>query len=479
MKQILLTCSLLFTCFAFGQTSVNEIARSKIYVMGTYFDKKNEVIRLQTRTDLTDTIIGNLKYRKFQTEEFTDYSDKRTANIYYETFAADIYSLLDKKLNAVHKINYQASGEQVGIFFGKPTRILPELIDTQSSYPTDSLIPTEKIQRKYYQKDNPEIYLVIIPDLKTLAVSSNGQFYTKQLFGDIYDDILNGMQNNYQASTEFDIQKGDEIQLLYRGKSYNDETIMNVKYLGDTVANKRRALKLEIGYGDIDLTKDKDRLVYVTDSGYHVNYGLKVQVNDSGYNRSYGVLTYSYEIFVPYANYKTELKIIDDNGSKKFFLQGVSFDTIGENIYPKIIQVKSESVRSFILPFFPISFIETGNVQGIINYSKIKGIEKGVKRERTYKTEKYVSSDIDIIVKSKNEVEVIFNSIEKGEIEIEVEHFQTDKKLGRLKASVKQGINSFIIHTENLKKDEDYRVQIAYQTTSRIENSSNRITAKY
>ena len=129
MKEILLTFSLLFTCFAFGQTSGGELASSKTYVIETYFNKKNELSRLQTRTDLADTIIGNIKYRKFQTEEFTDYSDKRTVNIYYETFVAGTYSLLDKKLNVVHKINYQTLKEQGGIFFGKQTRILLDLTD--------------------------------------------------------------------------------------------------------------------------------------------------------------------------------------------------------------------------------------------------------------------------------------------------------------------------------------------------------------
>ncbi|HRF17614.1 MAG TPA: hypothetical protein PK977_05575, partial [Chitinophagaceae bacterium] len=314
-----------------------------------------------------------------------------------------------------------------------------EFIDTRNSFPRDSLIPTEKTPRKYYQKDNSEIYLVIIPDLKTLAVSSNGQFYAKQLFGDNYNDISNGLENNFQASTKFNIQKGDEIQLFYRRKWYNDTTnvaeyedkqFKNIKFLGDTVLNNTQALKLEIeGYNYLSGTKDnpEELLVSLTDSGYNVGYQ-----------------------FVPFKNYKTELKIVDNNGNKEFFLQGVTFDTVGNNVYPKIVQAKSnDPYRYFILPFFPMPFIEFGNVQGIITYSKIKGIEKGTKRERTYITSE--NNIRDIISKSKNEVEVSIYFIDKADIEIEIQDFNTDKTVEQLKSSAKQGLNTFIVRADKLE----------------------------
>lgn len=94
MKQTLTVFLLLLTSLTFGQ-SRNDLANSKIYIRATYFDNKNEYIGLQTRTDLADTIIENVKYRKFQTSDFTDYSDKRETKTLYETFANGIYSLLD------------------------------------------------------------------------------------------------------------------------------------------------------------------------------------------------------------------------------------------------------------------------------------------------------------------------------------------------------------------------------------------------
>jgi len=257
MKQTLTIFLLLLSGLTFGQ-SRNELANSKLYFRATYFDKKNEFIGLQTRTDFADTIIDNVKYRKFKTSDFTDYSDKKDTKTFYETFANGVYCLLDDSIKIVHKINYQTNNEQTGIIFGRQTQILLEFIDTRNSFPRDSLIPTEKTPRKYYPTDNSEIYLVIIPDLQSLVVSSNGQFYTKQLMGDNYNDITKGLQNNFTASTKFDIQKGDEVQLFYRRKWYNDTTNLaeyedkqfkNFKYLGDTVVNDTKALKFEVeGY---------------------------------------------------------------------------------------------------------------------------------------------------------------------------------------------------------------------------------------
>lgn len=466
MKHILTILTLLFSYFAFGQNSRSELANSKIYIRATYFDKKNEYIGLQTRIDLVDTIIENVKYRKFKTSDFTDYSDKQETKTFYETFANGVYCLLDNSKKVVHKINYQIDKEQTGTIFGKQSNILLEFIDTRNSYPRDSLVATRKTPRKYYQKDNSEIYLVIIPDLQSLVVSSNGQFYTKQLMGDNYNDITNGFKNNLTASTKFDIQKGDEIQLFYRRKWYDDTTnvaeyqdkqFKNFKYLTDTIVNNTKTLKFEVeGYNYLSGSYDspQELLVTITDSGYYVGYQ-----------------------FVPFQDYKTELKIVDTEKGKDLFLQGVTVDTVDGFTYQKIVQAKSDPYRYFILPFFPMPFIEFGNVQGIITYTKIKGIEKGKKREREYITDK--NNIRDIISKSKNEIEVTIYFIYEAEVEIEIQDYETEKVLGILKGKAKNGLNSFVVRSDNYKKDKQYNVQINYKNKDNSGSFSNNVTTKY
>ena len=466
MRIIILLTLLFLTQFSFGQASRKEMAESKIYVRATYFDQNNEIIGLQVRTDLKDTLIENRNFLKFKTEDFTDYSDIEKTEIYYESFKDGNYRLLNRTLQTVHNIDYNKSEEQISTLFGEQVKTSLEYIDTRRSYPRDNLIATDKTPRKYFKTDNSEIYALIIPDLKTLAVSSNGQFYTKQLFGDNYNDISEGIKNNYQTNNRFDIVPGDEIQLFYRRKWFNDTTgiaqyrdkqFKNVKYIGDTIIDGNKSLRMEIeGYNYLSGSKDgpEDFLIQVTDSGY-----------------------YSSNQFIPFKDYSAELKLIEQNGQKGFSLQGVSKDTINGFTYEKIIQATPDPYRYFILPFFPMPFVEFGNVQGIITYSKIKGIEKGIKRERTYITDENNIRDIYSVSNKKVEIEFYF--LDKLDIEIEIKDYETDKVIGSLKTKSKKGINSFTVKTENLEKGKSYSVQINYKGEDNSGSFSNGFKSKH
>ena len=442
------------------------MAQSKIYVRATYFDQKNEIIGLQVRTDLQDTIIENRQFKKFKTEDFVDYSEIEKTEYFYESFFNSNYKLLDKNIETVHNIDYTATNEQTAILFGNEVKTSLEFIDTRRSYPRDSLIANDKTPRKFFKSDNIEIYALIIPDLKTLAVSSNGQFYTKQLFGDNYNEISEGIKNNFKVNNRFDIQQGDEIQLFYRRKWYNDSTgiaeyqdkqFKNVKYIGDTIIDENKSLRMEIeGYNYLSGSKDgpEDFLIQVSDSGY-----------------------YSSNQFIPFKDYSTELKLIEQNGQKGFSLQGVNKETINGFTYDKIVQATPDPYRYFILPFFPMPFIEFGNVQGIITYSKINGIEKGIKRERTYITDENNIRDIYSVSNKKVEIEFYF--LNKVDIEIEINDYETDKVIGSLKTKSKKGINSFTVKTETLEKGKSYSVQINYKGEDNSGSYSNGFKSKH
>jgi nitrogen regulatory protein PII len=441
---------LLYSQFAFAQSSRSELAHSKIYFRATYIENKNDIIGLQTRTDLADTTINHVIYHKFQTADFTDYDGNKTLNTYYESFADSIYTLLDYRKNTIHKINYLINNEQTGIIFDKQSTILLEFIDTRNSYPRDSLKPTIKTPRKYYQKDSADIYLIIIPDLQSLVVASNGRFYTKQLMGDNYNAITNGFKNSYTATSKFDIQKGDEVQLFYRRKWYDDQTdvakyedkqFKNFRYIGDTILKNTQAMIMETeGYNYLSGSYDRHENVYIylTDSGYY-----------SGYQ------------FVHFQTYKTELKLVETERGKDLFLQGVTFDTINGNAYPKIVQAQSGPYRYYILPFFPMPFIEFGNVQGIITYTKIKGIEKGQKRARTYITDR--NNIRDIFCLNKKEIGIKLYFTEKAKVEIQIQDNDIDKTIATIKAKTKKGLNLFRVKSDNFIENKQYNIQINYQ----------------
>ena len=464
MKLTLFFISLLLTNYSFGQSSRLELANSKIYVCATYFEQNNKYIGLETKTILKDTIIDNITFIKYRTENFTDNSQQKTIQVFYEAFKDGFYNLLDKNLKTIHKINYLTNSPQTGTIFGNTENVVIEFIDTQNSFPRDSLIATNKTPRKYFVKSNSEIYLIIIPDLKTLAVSSNGNFYTKQLFGDNYNNISNGFKSNTKTSNRFNIQIGDEIQLFYRRKWYNDTTgiteyedkqFKNVKYIGDTIISNSKALVMTInGYSYLNGSTDDDEqiIVTLTDSGYY-----------SGYQ------------FIPFKDYKTELRLIDFENKKEFFLQGIDSDTIGTNIYQKIVQAKSsDPYRYYILPFFPMPYIEFGNVQGIITYSKIKGVEKGKKRERTYITDRTNIRNI----KCKTDTEVEFEIYFKEACDLTIT-IGEDNNIGTLTTKAKEGVQTFVVKTKKLTKGETYPVQINYKLDNSSGSFSDNFKANY
>ena len=464
MRHSLFLISLLLTNYSFGQSTRLELADSKIYVCATYFDQKNKYIELETKTILKDTVIDNTTFTKYRNENFTDNSKQKRIQVFYEAFKDNFYSLLDKDLKTIHKINYRTNSPQTGTIFGNTENIVIEFIDTRNSFPKDSLIATSKTPRKYFLKSNSEIYLVIIPDLKTLAVSSNGNFYTKQLFGDNYNNISNGFKNNAKTTNKFDIKVGDEIQLFYRRKWYNDTTglteyedkqFKNIKYIGDTIINNSKALVMTInGYSYLNGSTDDDEqfIVSLTDSGYY-----------SGYQ------------FIPFKDYSTELRLVDFENKKEFFLQGIDNDTIGTNIYQKIVQAKSnDPYRYYILPFFPMPYIEFGNVQGIITYSKIKGVEKGEKRERTYITDRTNIRNI----KCKTDTEVEFEIYFKEACDLTI-IIGEDNNIGILTTKAKQGVQTFVVKTKKLTKGETYPVQINYKLDNSSGSFSNSFKANY
>ena len=464
MKLTLIFISLLLTNYSFGQSSRLELANSKVYVCATYFEQKNKYIGLETKTILKDTVIDNTTFTKYRTENFTDNSKQKTSQVFYESFKDNFYHLLDSSLKTIHKMNYLTNSPQTGTIFGKTETIVIEYIDTRNSFPRGNLIATNKTPRKYFAKRNSEIYLVVIPDLKTLAISSNGNFYTKQLFGDNYNNISNGFKNGAKSSNRFDIQIGDEIQLFYRRKWYNDTTgvteyedkqFKNVKYIGDTVINNSRALVMTInGYSYLNGSTDDDEqfIVSLTDSGYY-----------SGYQ------------FIPFKIYSTELRLVDLENKKEFFLQGIDSETIGTNIYQKIVQAKSnDPYRYFILPFFPMPYIEFGNVQGVITYSKIKGVEKGEKRERTYITARTNIRNI----KCKTDTEVEFEIYFKEACNLTI-IIGEDKNIGTLTTEFKEGVQTFVVKTKKLTKGETYPVQINYKSDNSSGSFSNSFKANY
>jgi hypothetical protein len=469
MKHPLTLLLLLISHLALSQ-SVKERAYSKIYLKGTYLNEQNEIIGLQTRTDLTDTLIDNTKFRKFQMSDFKDYADQKQIKSYYESFSNGIYCLLDSSLQVVHQVNFQTTSEQTGILFGISTQIALELLHTSSNHSEEAPVITDNTPRKYFQKDAAEIYVVIIPFFEALVVAGNGQYYLKKLMGDNYNDISEGLVHDFKVSSRFDIQKGDEIQLFYRNKWYDDTTYLaeyrdkqykNFKYSGDTIVQDQLHMKFQVEeYSYLSGRNDdtKEILVPLTKDGYRMG-----------------------SMFVPFQEYQTEMKLIETQNGPGLFLQGVTFDTVGTFIYPKIVQVKSDENgmpwKTNILPFFPLVFIETGNVEGFITYSKINGVESGNKRTRTFITDR--DNIREISNKKAIEVNLEIYFIAPADIRIEIRDPESEKVLVKQQSKANEGINTFVLSSKKLKSANTYEVHITYQRPNGSGSFSNSVRIKY
>lgn len=466
MKSVSLPILLLFlSTNIFGQAQRNELANSKIFVSGTNENGKNHYKSIEIKTILKDTIIQNVKFSKFQTETFKDYAKERIKAIYFESYKGNTYTLLDSQLNVVHALNYASSGNQRATIFGITDSVGLEYIDTRDQMPRDRLIPDNKIPRKFYLLSKRDHYVVIIPDLKTAAVVGKGANYTKQLFGDNINSISNSLTNNYNISNAIKVQKEDEIQLFYRRKWYNDTTNLaeyedkqfkNIKYIGDTAIGNNKALKFTIeGYNYLSGDNEESTEFYLnlTDSGYYNN-----------------------ELFIPFKIYKNELRIVGDGKENYLFLQGVDYDSIGKNIYPRIIQYFSNSpYRNYILAFFPMPYVEFGNVQGVITYSKIMGKENGSKRERTYITTKTNIRKIKCI--SDREISISLFLLRDCKLSISIGEDAGNKEV--FNKLMKGGEQNLILATPQLIKGNYYQIQVNYAEDNNSGSISNGFTANY
>jgi hypothetical protein len=81
-------------------------------------------------------------------------------------------------------------------------------------------------------------------------------------------------------------------------------------------------------------------------------------------------------------------------------LQQVTFDTIDGNTYLKIVQAK-RPIQVLYLPFFQCPLLNLATRNNYL-HKKIKGIEKGKKRERAYITDKNNIRNIISKTKERN-----------------------------------------------------------------------------
>jgi hypothetical protein len=256
---------------------------------------------------------------------------------------------------------------------------------------------------------------------------------------------------------------GDEIQLFYRRRWYNDTTgnvefqnkqFKNFKYIKDSISDGNKVmLFLTNGYNYLSGNEEQER-------------ALKCIVKDTAY--------YLENYPIPIQDFKTEMKILEDNS---IFLQTVSDKKIGETNFPIVTQYNSKSpYRNYVLPFFPFSYVEAGNIEGFISYAKLNGKEYGTKSERTYITDKTNIRSIKEL--SENEIEIAFYVFENSKIEIQLSYDDNENVKSIFKEELTKGEYKYKLKTNKLNAKSSYNVNFNYETKDSSGSISNGFETK-
>ncbi len=287
LTLILTTFSLLTV---FGQKNRNDIAKSNLFYTGIYVDDINTNKTIILREFIKDTIIDSKSFHKYKMIEFEDYNKSKNQSFYYESFDQNSYIKLNEKLKPIHSVQTDKEQQQ-GIIFGSRKNLNIEYVDTRRSFPRDSLIPDEQTPKKFFEIENPENYFIIRTDLQVKELEIQDTLYIKHLLGDIFLNISENIENNLTVNNQYKNNIGDEIQLMYRRKWYNEENgnaeienkqFKNFKIIAEEKIENQKVITLqENGYSFLSGVEEQPRewKIIVTDSSYIFD-GFEISIKD-------------------------------------------------------------------------------------------------------------------------------------------------------------------------------------------------------
>ncbi len=467
---ILFNLIILNSSLAFSQNNRLEASKSNIYVNADYKNGINTFKFIAIKDFVKDTVVNlppfSIPVKKFKWTTFTDYAKEKEATFGYETSQNNRLLLLDKQLQTIHDLNFKKEDEQTGIIAGTKGRIRLEFLDPRNSFPKDALIPDEKTPRKYFLVTDTSKYVVILPDLQVVAISNNGVNYTKYLMGDLFYNISKGLKNTDPIKTQLNFKPGDELQLFYRRKWYNDSTTLaeyedkqfsTFHFRGDTIVKGQKAKNFEVtGYNYLSGKSDEAKFAMIeSDSGYHIG-----------------------QQFTPIKAYGPELKIIEHaNKPNYFFLQAYVYDSVGSTPFPKVIQFYSPSpYRNFILPFFPVPFIEFGNVEGLVTYVKQDGKEHGQKKVKTEITDKTHIRRINVLSNKEIELEVFIHEFS----EVAFKFYRSENSLKTLKkTTLAEGFHKVKLRSPKMKNGNTYQIQLEQRAGNNFNSIMHQFEARF
>lgn len=444
-KSVLLVLALILSEFATAQQNQLELFQSNLYFKASYSNEVTDFQSLMIRESIQDTLIGDQNFKKYSFISFIDWDKEKSFDYYYESFDGEGYKKLDRNHQVIHSFQFK-EGKQNGILFGQKTDLEMEYVDTRTSYPRDSLIPTPKTPQKYYSAGKSENHLIISPYFQTNLMEYENEIYTKLLVDDMYWTVSKNLDNGLTVSNAFNNQVGDEIQLVYRRKWYDEDTdeanyetkqFKNFKIIGIQKEADSTRIQLKInGFNFLSsiVEQEQDWEITLGDNAYHLDY-----------------------MKIPVQTYGQELRIED----KVLKLQTVVEETIGSTKFPLVKSIYSgEYYQPTLVPFFPMVFYAVGNVEGYISFVKLHGVEYGEKLESSFTTDE--TSLWAVKTLDQNWIEVRFFVAQDSEIEIEIG--QNNEMKSVFKKQLKVGEYTEKLKVNSSSPDAYFQLNFSYKS---------------
>jgi len=398
--KIFLFLILIVSNISCGQNKIGSLSQTPtIFFSGQYETNRqsNNVDFLYTKTFEKDTSINGAEFKKFKWDKFKNYKGVHEVYFEFERISNEEYILLTEKLQNIHNLKLKPE-EQTGILFGKEGKIGYEYVDTRTYFPKSDFVPGSDSPMKFYLGEDKSVFIYYEPDKERMDITVNNKEFKKSLTDGAFSIAAQILTRNDSMQTFYDIQPGDELQLVYtvgwtefsskgtlgkdsdtftgeEKKLPSSEEITTMKCTDVKKAEGKRTITLDVSKFDSKKNKTENLSSIV---GIEKNGNITIDNQVLGKE-----MTYNLDFKIDSADVSQIPDEYKDSGMSKYFLSftGVTYDTLSGKPFPKALYINSVNYyQLYYLGYFPVPYAEYPGTTCKITYVKLKGKEYGIKR---------------------------------------------------------------------------------------------------
>ncbi len=350
---------------------------------------------LYTKTFVKDTSVNGAEFKKFKWDKFRNYKDAHEVYYEFERITDDEYILLDEKLQNIHNLKLKPE-QQKGILFGIEGNIGYEYIDTRTYSPKSNFAPDAHSPMRFFLTEDKNIFIYYETDRKKIDVTMNKGDFKKSLTEGGFGLAAQILSRNDSLKTSFDIELGDELQLVYTTERVEFSFKGTIgKDNSQTGEQKKLPVSKEItSMKCTGVKKDGTKKIIFMDVIKFNSEKNKIENSPSQIEiEENGNVIMDGQIIAQEQTYKLDFKLdsIDvsqipddykENVKSKylFSFMGLTYDTLSGKLFPKALYINSVNYyQMYYLTYFPIPYAEYPGTTGRIAYVKLKGKEYGKK----------------------------------------------------------------------------------------------------